>query len=1312
MLDTPRRLRPLAPARWWWLPLIGVLAALVVATAGLLLERMRFGGSIDETRARVERDVREHLARQVWVLTTLAQRVAAEPDIVSALEQTGARTEAPFLSIERVVGPGAPSDLAVTVHAVDGTAVAWRGRPTAVAPGRVHAPAATFVVRRPTGLRLVHVVEVEDARGATVGAVTTERLVTAFEPVSARAHSGTRLETSLVPVSLQPGAAATVPDASASAFAVTGEDGQPLLTATISTADLERARRDFREHVIGLAASVLALTLVAMAWAAFAATPWRTRRAAVAVAAVLAARALLWWGLPASWRPAGTLGQAPPSSWVIAALLRSPVDLLLTAVTALGLVAIAFATVERWRLSRHSRRRTVSVPAAWTSFVALQAVAGVLSTLAILAFEYLLRVSVLARAFGSLDLSFVPWDPARATLFAGMAVLHAAAAWTATLLLRAGLAGWRTVPAGPLLGVATFLSWLAPGAALLVGLEGATDVSRAAVLLVLLLAAATAWRLRRGLAFYRHGSQGTRLTLLAAAVVVPTIALQPSLTYVTERARERAISTRFAAQAMDHPAELQVVLSESLKQIDAMPELTGLVAALPQHPGMLDTETAFSVWQQTSLARSRLTSAIELYGRAGGLVSRFALNFPEYGSPNQHWQNDSCRWGEVFGEAAPFGAEERRMLHAERAICGSDGRPQGAIVVHVMLDYGALPFLSTQSPYFEFFRAPQATTLHDVMPGGDVSLVVYGWGRTPIYTSTGRAWPIDTALFERLYHTREPFWTEVTEGDRTDKVFFANDRYGIYGVGYTRPSWFDHFVHLAELGAIGAAVFLALYAAGSIAARLARPRSAPILLLAREVRSSFSRKLFLAFVAAALLPVLVLAVGIRAYVASRLRAEIEAEAASTAAVAQRVIQETLATERRDEVTPTALNDDVMVWISRIIDQDVNIFVGTQIAATSERDLFASGLLPSRVPDDVYRAIVLQRLPSFVTEDQIADLRYLMAAAPIRTGDTDAILTVPLALQQREIEREIDDLDRGVLLGVVVFIALGAGVGYWLAQRIADPVARLTRASRRIASGELSARVFVRTADELQRLVESFNSMAHELERQRAQLEHTNRLEAWAEMARQVAHDIKNPLTPIQLSAEHLQRVHRDRGQPLSPVMEQCVDTILAQVRLLRLISSEFSNFATTPTVRPEPTDLAALLREIVAPYLTGLNGRVTVHTEVPERLPVIAVDQLLIGRAVTNVIENALQAMPSGGDLHVTAHVAGGEIVIAVRDTGVGMDPTDTARAFDPSFSTKTTGTGLGLPIAKRNVELNGGRVSVESEVQRGTTVTFRLPVA
>src|SRR6202049_5206210 len=121
----------------------------------------------------------------------------------------------------------------------------------------------------------------------------------------------------------------------------------------------------------------------------------------------------------------------------------------------------------------------------------------------------------------------------------------------------------------------------------------------------------------------------------------------------------------------------------------------------------------------------------------------------------------------------------------------------------------------------------------------------------------------------------------------------------------------------------------------------------------------------------------------------------------------------------------------------------------------------------------------------------------------------------------------------------------------MADRIADPISRLTRATRRIARGNLDARVAAAASDELGRLINDFNRMAEDLKRQRIELERTQRLEAWADMARQVAHDIKNPLTPIQLSAEHAARVNEDRGRPLSPVLDDCVNAILTQVKLLR-----------------------------------------------------------------------------------------------------------------------------------------------------------------
>jgi two-component system nitrogen regulation sensor histidine kinase NtrY len=212
------------------------------------------------------------------------------------------------------------------------------------------------------------------------------------------------------------------------------------------------------------------------------------------------------------------------------------------------------------------------------------------------------------------------------------------------------------------------------------------------------------------------------------------------------------------------------------------------------------------------------------------------------------------------------------------------------------------------------------------------------------------------------------------------------------------------------------------------------------------------------------------------------------------------------------------------------------------------------------------------------------------------------------------------------------------------------------------------------------------------------------------MARQVAHDIKNPLTPIQLNAEHLRRVHGDRGAPLGGVLDECVSNILKQVNLLRQLAAEFSSFASSPTPRPEPTSLSELATEVIEPYRTGLAGRIVIELDVPPDLPLLTVDKTLLARAVTNIIENALHAMPSGGTLGVQARATADRVALEISDTGIGMDRDALDRIFEPYFSTRAAGTGLGLTIAKRNVELNNGAIEVRSEKGKGTTVRLLLP--
>ncbi|HSG01538.1 MAG TPA: HAMP domain-containing sensor histidine kinase, partial [Vicinamibacterales bacterium] len=612
------------------------------------------------------------------------------------------------------------------------------------------------------------------------------------------------------------------------------------------------------------------------------------------------------------------------------------------------------------------------------------------------------------------------------------------------------------------------------------------------------------------------------------------------------------------------------------------------------------------------------------------------------------------------------------------------------------------------SPYAQALR-PEAAGRRDARLAG-LEVVVYGWNDAPLFTSSGTAWPVTPDLSRRLYASRDSFWTRLSIGNTAYAVHFVNDRRGFYALGYPLPAFMEHATRLTEIISIVAVLLIVLLVGSTAYAPLMQAAEAPLPALFRDIRTSFYRKLFLFFVLAAVGPVVLLALAFGAYTSARIQTDIESEAVSAVAITQRLFEEFMALS---DPGGTMVSDELMVVIRQMTQQDANLYAGPRLVASSQRDLFDSGLLSTRTPAGVYQAIAIDRLPAFVGEDRIGTFRYLVAAAPISgPGGEARILTVPLGTRQREIEHEIDELMRRMLAGAVVVLLFAAGLGASVAARVADPVARLSRAARQIAAGRLDVRIVADTADELRRLVDDFNVMTETLATQRAELARSNQLKAWAQMARQVAHEIKNPLTPIQLAAEHLQRVHDDRQKPLGPVVDQCVGAILAQVKLLRQIASDFSNFAAEPTPRFQTVDLAELLHEVTAPYRPGGVSRVHITTDIPPDLPPLRIDRTLISRALTNLIENALQAMPQGGTVAIRAWLADTGVALAVGDTGVGMDREAAGRAFEPYFSTKTGGSGLGLPNAKRYVELSGGVISLVSAPGEGTTVTLTLPVA
>ena len=1295
----------------------GVLCALLVLAAGWLAQRAVLGVDDSGMRTRVETEVRSAFDRMARRLRAMAVQAGDPAAIRAAIDADTGAVRRLFAAAAAVVSEDVPDDSALTIYGVDGEPLAWAGRPSDLPSDRLQGDEAWFAAPGASGLRLTYVRPVMDG-AARLGTIAVERSVTLGVDAVGRRVGGLqgqnteafRFPTWLADVSMQLRYEGEPTADGDSTFGIDDPSGSRLLTATIDAADLAATRNRWQSATESVALMVLAVAVLLCTGPL--ADWWNRARsvgpfAAASVsmaAAILIARLVLRAASPADWSDALVFSGVTYASPLLPPFLTSPFDFLLSAAAAFALVTLLLFAVESLRRYRRQNRRTASEAA--LPYVITQLMAGLAAAALLQGHLTLLRNTISHTNLDLLHFSLHPWETSRLAMQVGLLLAHASTMGLAVVVLRAALHRWRISRTDWRMWSLTLLAWAVPPFAwqLVSGQSAGRGFPLLAAIAVAIGLAAAAGRLA---ATYRHASQAFRLMLLTLPLVAPAFAFYPTVVQLARDAKEEFVAARYAPQVRNLRQNVQMQLQESLGEIDAIPDLVDLVGARAAPDAVVSSDQAFQVWQTTSLATYPITSSVELYGPDGKLVSRFAFNLPEDLTAPPTSEERSCEW-DLYEEVAPFFAEERRVLHAGRLFCSGDpGQPVlGSIVVHALPDdYGNLPFISSRNPYVELLL-PADRVQREGLTGRDVEFAVYGWSRAQVYSDAEIAWPLPDEVFARVEDSRSEVWAQLARGRQRYDVYLLNDRGGIYALGFPVIAPLDHLVNLAEVTVLSLVLYVLLLLANAIFKWLSR-RDLGGAALVREFRASFYRKLFLAFVAAVFIPVVALVLVTRNYVAAQMEASIEQEAIRTASAASRVVED-LAAPRAEQLG-LDVDDNLMVWVSRLIDQDVNMFVGTRLLATSERNLFASGLLPNRVAADVYSALAFRNESASVTRERIGEFEYLVAATPLAARQ-QGILTVPLTSRQREIDDQLDTLDRRALLAALLFILAGAGLGYSMAERISDPVNRLTRATRRIARGDLDARIAATSSDELRRLVEAFNNMAADLQRQRGELERTNRLEAWAEMARQVAHEIKNPLTPIQLNAEHLRRVHADRGEPLSPVLQDCVATILTQVKLLRQIASEFSSFASSPAARPAEVDVAALLHEIVGSYRAGLEGRIRVELTIPQTLPAVFVDRNLISRSLTNIVENALHAMPHQGTLSVTAQADDGRVHVSVSDTGVGMDEEALARAFEPYFSTKATGTGLGLPIAKRNVELSGGTIRVQSVRDRGTTVEISLP--
>jgi two-component system nitrogen regulation sensor histidine kinase NtrY len=295
-------------------------------------------------------------------------------------------------------------------------------------------------------------------------------------------------------------------------------------------------------------------------------------------------------------------------------------------------------------------------------------------------------------------------------------------------------------------------------------------------------------------------------------------------------------------------------------------------------------------------------------------------------------------------------------------------------------------------------------------------------------------------------------------------------------------------------------------------------------------------------------------------------------------------------------------------------------------------------------------------------------------------------------------------------GIILAILLSS----WAAARVTRPVEQLARAAQDVTAGHWDTRVEVRGSDEVAQLAESFNCMTAELAKQKERLVQTERVAAWRELARRLAHELKNPLFPLQITVENLMRARAQSPDQFDEVFRESSTTLLAEISNLKTIIGRFSEFSKMPPPQLQPVRVNEILRGVVKLFQAQLQapGRAPIASrlELDESLGTIAADPDILHRALSNLVLNAMDAMPNGGTLTLRTRRDAGKVIIQVADTGAGLTREQCERIFTPYYTSKQHGTGLGLAIVQSVVSDHGGRISVQSEPGSGTTFVIELP--
>ncbi|MFN7279649.1 MAG: sensor histidine kinase, partial [bacterium] len=406
---------------------------------------------------------------------------------------------------------------------------------------------------------------------------------------------------------------------------------------------------------------------------------------------------------------------------------------------------------------------------------------------------------------------------------------------------------------------------------------------------------------------------------------------------------------------------------------------------------------------------------------------------------------------------------------------------------------------------------------------------------------------------------------------------------------------------------------------------------------------------------------------------------------------------------------------VISELSEIHEADVNLYDEQgDLRISSQPFVYNEGILSRKMDPVAYWQMKRRRRVQFVQKERYGQLEYISIYTPFRNrqGELRAYVNIPYFASTRGLKQEISSFLVALInLNTFVFL-IGGIISVLLTQRLTRSFTWIGRKMMEISLGRHNEEIVWHRKDEIGVLVAQYNRMVRKLEESAAALARTEREGAWREMARQVAHEIKNPLTPMKLSIQYLQKAIVQDAPQVPQLAARVSATLIEQIEHLSRIAADFSEFANIGSARQEDFDLHDTIRSVSD--LHAMNESVRIELSLEDAPLIVHADRTQMNRLFSNLLLNAVEAIPERreGIVRISESRSDRDVVISISDNGTGIPETLRASIFSPNFTTKSSGTGLGLAMCKSIVEQQKGTIDFETETGSGTTFRIRLPQA